>query len=426
MKILIIEAHTAANIGSGALVEDSLLLLKKRYPDAAIEILAQNPESIYNLTGLPTHGELITIPTHQPAWMQIIWLIRTGMWMFFHTFFTLLSKIGITVDEKLYTYSGNTRTGLRKIQEADMVVSIGAERINDNFYKLILFSLYMLCTVKMKGKYLILFPQTIGPFHFTITRWLATKVLNWCDLVYVRDERSYNTVLEIGVNGDHVIRTCDVAIIQKAVSPEKAWELLGKQGVAKDERPTITISAMKWFYFKAEGSSRYEDYCRAIAAVADEFVEKHQARIVFVATNVRTQSCRDDDIATSQEIKALMKHQGSAFIPDMLYSPAELKGLLGVMDLCMVTRMHACILATGIHTPTMSINYQFKLKEYMLQMGLGEYQIDIDKVTTPDLMALAEKAWKERDSMRKILEEKVAYWAKNLDESMSRLPDVVK
>ncbi len=424
MKILVIEAYTAANIGSGALVEDSITLLKKRYPDAEMEILAQNPESIYNLTGLPTYGELITFPLNQPKWVQVLWLIRTSIWMFFHTFFSLLSKVGITVAEHLYTYNGNTKTALKKMQEADMVVSIGAERINDNFYKMIFFSLYILCVAKLKKKFLVLFPQTIGPFHFTVTRWLSAKVLSWCDMVYVRDQRSYDTVMAIGVKGNQVIRTCDVALIQPPVSSENAWKLLAEKGINKDENPLIAISVMQWFYFKAEGGSRYEDYCKAIAETADSFIENKKARIAFVATNVRVQGCRDDDIAAARAIKALMKHQESAFILDVLYSPSELKGVLGVMDLCIVTRMHACILGTSIHAPTMSINYQFKLKEYMQQMGLGDYQIDIDVVDAKSLMPLAEKAWADRDKIRAILEEKVAYWVNNLQESMAKLPDI--
>ena len=51
MKILIVEAYTAANIGSGALVENAVRLLQENFPGCSIEILAQSPESIEKLIG---------------------------------------------------------------------------------------------------------------------------------------------------------------------------------------------------------------------------------------------------------------------------------------------------------------------------------------------------------------------------------------
>ena len=425
MKILIIEAYSAANVGSGALVENSVSLLKKNFPGAEIEILAQAPPSIAALTGLPTYHELITLPLGKSRFEQVLWLLRTGIWMFFHTLFALLHRLGITVSEHLYTYNKETLTALRKLKAADMVVSVGAERINDNFYKAILFSLFMLCVAKGYGKPLVLFPQTIGPFHFALTRWLSARVLSWCNLVFVRDQRSLETVQELGVSSEKVIRTCDVAVIQPAIDKEKAWELLEKAGIPNNGKPVLGISAMKWSYIKAEGKSGYQDYCRAVATVADEMIAQQGVRVAFIATNILSQGCREDDVAAAQDIIALMQHKPETVILDTVYSPAELKGIAGQMDLCMVTRMHACIFCTGIHTPTVSINYQFKLKEYMTQMGLGEYTVDLDRVDVASLRKITTAGWENRTEMRKTLEESVNHWSADLHTNITKITEII-
>jgi polysaccharide pyruvyl transferase WcaK-like protein len=423
MKILIIEAYSAANIGSGALVENSIRLLRKNFPGADIDVLAQTPESIHKLTGAPCHYELISLPLGQPRMKQVLWLGITSLWMFVHVLAVLLKRIGIAVPITLYTFNPRTLTAVRKVREADMVVSVGAERINDNFYKAIIFSLYMLWMVQTYGKFLVLFPQTIGPFHFKLTRFLSARVLSGCDLVFLRDQKSYDIIKAIGVNGPDIINTCDVAVLQPAIDASSAKSLLSEAGVPVDERPLVGMSVMQWSYVKAQGGSGYKEYTRAIAATADEFIASKGVRVLFIATNIRTEGCREDDVAAAQDIMALMQHREGATILDRVYTPSQLKGIMGLLELCLVTRMHACIFSTGIFTPTASINYQFKLKEYMTLMGLGDYTVDIDVVTTEQLLALMERAWQDRAKNREVLRRVITDWSANLEAEMAKLPD---
>ena len=423
MRILIIEAYSAANIGSGALVENSVRLLQENFSGAEIEVLAQTPESIHKLTGLPCFHELISLPLGQSRLKQIVWLSKTGLWMSVHAVAVLLRTIGIPVPESLYTFNARTLAAVRKVKEADMVVSVGAERINDNFYKAILFSLYMLWMVQTYRKFLVLFPQTIGPFHFRLTRFFSARVLKRCDVIYLRDHKSYEIIKEIGVDGPNVINTCDVAVLQVAIGREEAWSLLAQCNVKNEGKPLVGMSVMQWSYVKSEGKSGYGEYTRAIAAAADWFIEEKGVHVLFVATNVLTEGCREDDVAAAKDILALMRRQEGATILNRVFTPSQMKGIMGVLDLCLVTRMHACIFSTGIFTPTASINYQFKLKEYMRLMGLTDYTVDIDGVTTENLRELLERAWRDRRRNRDVLGRKITFWDANLRKEMGELPE---
>ncbi|WP_028319114.1 polysaccharide pyruvyl transferase family protein [Desulfobulbus elongatus] len=423
MNILIIEAYSAANIGSGALVENSVRLLKENFPGANIEVLAQTPESIHKLTGLPCAHELISLPLGQSRPRQMMWLLRTGLWMTMHALAVFLRGKRLPLPESLYTFDADTLAAIQKIKAADMVVSVGAERINDNFYKAILFSLYMLWVVQTYKKYLVLFPQTIGPFHFRATRFLSKKILNTCDVLFLRDQKSGEIVKEMGISGPVIVNTCDVAVLQPAVDPEEARGLLNEFNVPEREQPLVGMSVMRWSYIKAQGTSGYEEYKRAIATVADEFIGQKGVRVLFIATNVLVEGCREDDVAAARDIMALMRNKDEATILGRVYSPAQMKGIMGLLDLCLVTRMHACIFSTGICTPTAAINYQFKLEEYMRLMGLGEYTVDIDKVTTDNLRALMERAWADRSVTREILKSNITAKSANLKAEMARLPE---
>ncbi len=421
-KILIIDAYTDGNIGSGALVENSANLLKQNFRDAQIRIMAQFPDHMHHFTGLHASHELIVMPFKKPRSTQVLWLLKTAVWMGVHAFALGLRRWGGSIPPQRYTRDVRKLRALEEIAGADLVASVGAERINDNFYQVILFALYMLWVVQANGKFLVLFPQTIGPFHFRLTRFLSKKILSGCDLIYLRDARSSDTVRELGVSKPPVLDTCDVALLQPAAPGTRAKSILAEAGVPLDGKSLVGISAMKWDYFKARGKSRYEDYRRAVAGVADDFVENHDARILFLATNVPVHGCRENDVEVAEEIRALMRNRDRAYLISRLCTPAEMKSIMGLLEICLVTRMHACIFATGILTPTFSINYQFKLKEYMNMIGLGEYTIDIDQVTYEGLREISEKAWKDREEMRGRLVERIAFWRRNLESEMRKLP----
>ena len=113
--------------------------------------------------------------------------------------------------------------------------------------------------------------------------------------------------------------------------------------------------------------------------------------------------CREDDVAVARDIISRMRHSDRAYSVEKLFTPAQMKAVMGRLEMCLVTRMHACILSTGINTPTCSINYQFKLHEYMKLVGLGDYTIDIDEVSYDRLKSLVERTWEQRSAMRATL-----------------------
>ena len=175
----------------------------------------------------------------------------------------------------------------------------------------------------------------------------------------------------------------------------------------KDDKPLVGISALQWSYVKAEGNSRYTEYKKAIATIADEFIKNKSVHILFIATNILTEGCREDDVRTAKDILALMRHEKKATILNRVYTPAQIKGIMGFLELCLVTRMHAwSSFSTGIYTPTASINYQFKLQEYMKLMGLADYTVDIDLLTTENLRVLMARAWQDRVMNRDVLKNK--------------------
>lgn len=81
-----------------------------------------------------------------------------------------------------------------------------------------------------------------------------------------------------------------------------------------------------------------------------------------------------------------MKHNKRVTNIHRVLTPIEMATLFTQCHFSIVTRMHAAILCSGAgNKPVIAINYLYKLREYMKNIGFEKYSIDIDYVNEIDL-----------------------------------------
>jgi polysaccharide pyruvyl transferase WcaK-like protein len=416
-KILLIEAYTDANIGSGALVENSVKLLRKKYPDSEIRVMAHYPNAFATLCQVEAVPDFFFYPFGRSRIQQFFWLIRTVFWM------------AVIYAQLVVRGPYGVRFFKNKIKDllwADTVVSVGAERINDKFIKNIVFSLYTYLIVKKMKKKMVLFPCTIGPFLFRWTKWLTVRVLRMVDIIFTRDDLSYEAVCTMpGLDHEKVINTSDVAVIQTQIPADTARKMIGVQ----ESDQIVGISAIKWTYVANSIEtpySNYKSYVRQMAKLADTIISKHKVTVVFYPTNYPLNGCREDDLSTAREIVELMSYKNRTHIIDFLPSPSQLKGMLACSNVNITTRMHACIFSTGAVVPTISVNYLFKIKEYMKSIGLKNFSIDIEQFNADLCLAAFNILWNDQEKWRKIIQESLIEKQQRLFTSLERLDPVIK
>jgi polysaccharide pyruvyl transferase WcaK-like protein len=420
--ILIFEAYTDANIGSGALVENTVNLLRAKYPDAEIKIMAHYPDA-FHYEGVESLPDAYEYPYLKPRWVQVIWFAKTIIWL------TAAYLQAFLLKSKPYPLF---REKVRLFQWADLAVSVGAERMNDKFINIQIFSGLVLGLLKAMGKKVVFFPSTIGPFFYWPTTWMSSNFLRRLDLVYTRDHQSTQTCLDIlKLDPAKVIETADVAVLQAQENPQSSWELLETfRGFALPAKtPVVGLSVLEWTYRanKVETQySNYESYIRQMVILADTLVERYGVQIAFFPTNYRVHGCRDNDVATSQEVWEKMKHKDSAFVINRLTTPSQFKGMLACSRVNIVTRMHACILSTGAGIPTLSVNYLFKLREYMESLGLAEFSVDIEEFNAADLLAAFDKMWNDRDGWALQVRTAIERKKESLQKALNRMDEFIQ
>lgn len=384
MHIVITECGSAANIGSMALIENAMNIARRIDSQCALTILTSDVDRVRkSLNSNPSNKDveikfdLFKFPEGTNL-HKIIWLFNNVLWI------VIVRLLCLITSKPHFLLYGRKADVLQTISKADYVICIGAERINDVYYKTAYLSLEALDIYeKMRAK-LVHFSLTIGPIFYKSTYKKAAKVLNKSLVIFVRDQKSYDLLKELNVSKPQIVNSYDIAILQQKLPNYDGDRLFTELGIDKNNK-YVCVSVIDWLFRKAKGPVRQAEYNQSVAQTLDYIIEKYNIKIVFTPTVVGIYKV--DDVTAAKNIMTLMKHKNEVTAIEKLLSPQELATVFSHCYFSIVTRMHAAILCTGAgNRPIIAINYLYKLREYMKNIGFEEYSIDIDYTNTSDLI----------------------------------------
>jgi len=108
------------------------------------------------------------------------------------------------------------------------------------------------------------------------------------------------------------------------------------------------------------------------------------------------------------------KNQDKFYICREDLSPSEIKSLIANMDYFVGTRMHSNIFATSMCVPTTAIAYEKKTNGIMETVGLEDYIIEINDITSDDLFNKVEKMISNAKIIRKQLKNRIGEVRKDI------------
>lgn len=395
MNILIVDAFSAQHIGNAALVDSTLEQLKSKFPQAQFTILAFDPASIADLCGCRTIETLMGKSLAGYSRLKKVgWIIREGLWMFLNTLnFCILKRMHLFINPYRYSFSSQKRSAIKAYLDADIVISVSGEALQDRLWKSIPFFLHAYWMAHKMGKVVAIFPQSIGPIKRKFVKFIVRYVLNQCDLVFPRDYLSLRTVQQLGIHTGKVYLVPDVAVNQPYVSSSEAKQLLRANGVKLNRRPLVgvTISMCK-----------EKDYQKCLLVIKDlcHFItEDMKGTVVLFSPNMPLRGEASDwELAQALYQSLLIKE--NVVLLSRTYTPREFKGMLGELDLFISTRMHASILATMIGTPTITINTQPKIRGYMEMIHQEARACEVKDFTIEKAKELVEDTLRDNNQVR--------------------------
>ena len=274
---------------------------------------------------------------------------------------------------------------------------------NPLFYFLILLS-FIIPFAKLCGKKVICFCVGIGPLDTKAGRALARMVCDMSDAVMVREQSSYDLLVDIGVRKELLEIYADAAFINTPSSDKKTNEILSEMGISTSKDIVgINVNTYIDLWLRKTESLDREKFTAEFALAVDTVIEKLGVQVVFTLTQVM-------DIRIADEIRAKVKNKSMVFVISNKYlTNHDIMGVMGKMQLFVGMRLHSLILSSAMYVPVLGLAYAPKVRHFMKMLGMEDSIFELDGISGESLasaiIAVYDKRAKYREKMTPVIDE---------------------
>jgi len=403
MNILIVNVHSALNIGDDAIMRTTIKELEEAFPSAAITVAANDPVSWEKYAQIEVVGSLCT-------WVADC---RLGKWrsrLYLMPIYLIL-LIFLMLAFRLFRLEFSFRNRekqrlLRAYYEADLLLSCGG----GNFYAhhraspALFWALATLAFGIGLGKKVVMLPQSIGPIEGGIQRRLARMVFSRVRTIMVRESISLNFVQNVlKINQVKTIQLPDLAFgFSKSIRPLKKSPAFEHATFSLG----ITIINREAQNDQFERQDIYED---AIIAASTMLAEERGAHTYLFVQCYGPSPDQDDRQIASVICDRMRKHTEQVSVLGDFDDAREIMSDFGQMECIIATRMHTAVFALINTIPVVLVGYQPKSRGLMKSFGLSDYYIDIEDVSTERLIDLVEDVLANRGAIQRQISAQMDY-----------------
>ena len=315
-------------------------------------------------------------------------------------------KFGVKADRRMHLWDI-----LRAVWKCDMLLSGGGSLLQDaTSSRSILYYLFILRLAQFLGKRTFIYSQGIGPIHAPRNRRMTAHVLRRTDSIVVRDSKSRDLLLELGVPDSLIHVTADPVIRVKAPGPELGMRILEEEGCPRKPGKLAVGWAVK---------SRKPDlqFLHEIERCVKWLQETYGADSVLIPF------FHDEDFAVCEAVAGHL--DGQAGCLRRKYLSEETLSIIGCMDVLVGVRLHSLIYAAVMGVPMIGVSYDPKVDSFLASIdqpthftvsdfSLEKFQVvfrdtlehreDIRNTTRQNLEQLITKLDKNEELIQEIME----------------------
>lgn len=399
--MLIINVHSALNLGDDAIMVATLQKIAHIYPNCQVTAAVGDPKSwrkYHTITVLPSLAHWGGDPA-RGAWRKRLWMLP----------FQLLILCGIAIAYRHFHIRVRILPGwlqqlLTAYYDADLVLSCGG----GNFYAYRRFSpAFFWTTLSVAfaiwlGKSVLMLPQSFGPIVGNAQRLFLVQVLNRVKALFVRDECSIAFLqTELPRLRIHPHLLPDLAFYLVATERVSTWN-----GAHDNQDLHIAITAIDFQqqnpHFLLQAA--YED---ALVHFARRLADTRPIQIHVVAQCTGPSADQDDRVVAARVYSRLRDQHVAATLVNEIKDALDLMHYYQRMSAVIGTRMHSGILALAIGVPVVLIGYQPKTLGMMEMVGLSRYALAIDAISADQLFALVDELLQNRHQITPAITERV-------------------
>jgi colanic acid/amylovoran biosynthesis protein len=401
-KILLINIHASENAGDAAGLEMCIKSLESAFPRATITIPMNKPDLRYQerdperVRILPSIGAHCGSDRDERRFGRQIWeLVRLLM-------VTLPAAFSYRGWRRLPPWTPEGwRDLLLSYAEADLVVSCSGNifAMTARWGLPFIIAAYTVAYALLLRKPFYVMPQSIGPFSSPWQAAVLRRLYSHAGIVMLREPLSLRLAGDIGLPAGRLRLTADPAFALPTVAPDPDSAYV--QAIEEHEGPRLGVTAINRLLRRVDAEA-WERYESALAYSLGNFIREFGGQVIFFP-QVTGPSEREDDRVAARRIKQRMGNPSQVILCEEALPPTVLKGLYGMVDAFVGTRMHSAIFAVSMEVPTLFIEYLSKTRGLVEMLGQEEWCIEVTQITDDLLWSKLKALWERRAEVRQEL-----------------------
>lgn len=266
-------------------------------------------------------------------------------------------------------------------------------------------------------KKVAVFSQSIGPFFHTLSKLIAKLVLNKTDLIIVREPITFEYLRRLGIRKSKLVMAADAAFLLPSIPKHVAESIIAKESGKISEKPLIGIVTSqiiyKWMFPNCKDlGKKYNLYTESMAKIVDHVVEKFNSNVLLISQCIGRYARHDDRIA-AEEVFRKVNRKERVIVVHGMYSPQEIKGLIGCCELVISAKMHSAIAAATMGIPLVVLSYSSKtLGIFGGRLGSPELVVYAGNSKPEELfteiVSRVDSVWRDRKAISRKLSAKSA------------------
>lgn len=401
MNFLLVGHAGSYNRGCEAIVQATLMMIKKEFREPSITISAFK----YHANEQSRYGEDVKIV---PAYMEGKKMRFSSAW------FTKQALRLIGIDKR---WQMIYQPIISELKNADVVLSIGGDNYTDDYGSLKYF-LDINKLVKIYKKKFVIWGASIGPFSDRENISNIANSLKLADLITVRESKSMAYLNEIGVI-NNVKLVADPAFILP-VSEVSGMEYLDE---SKNKLLGFNISPL---ILKCTEKL----YNTAVTVECIKFLKKVLSETnhnVLLIPHVIHKDCDKNDHLILEDIYKRFVSSGRVYLISSQYNAMETKYIISKCDFFIGARTHSTIASLSTCVPTISIGYSLKSQGINKDIfGHEDYLLKIGELNTDSLFGKFTLMTKKEAGIRNLLYQKIPEIQKRAWDNVKYLCELLK
>lgn len=258
----------------------------------------------------------------------------------------------------------------------------------------------------VKGS-IVQFPQTFGPFKSPVARRMARYLLRSSALIVARDMTSQRVAQELVGSSRNVLLSPDVAFSLEAIRPEHPELEPPLSGQVPSGVVGINVNGLMYHggYTRNNMFGLKMDYPGFLRKLLLGLLEEQSQEVWLVPhTYAADGDVESDPDASRQLLNSLPGElRKRVRIVTAEYDQHQVKGVIGMCDFFIGSRMHSCIAALSQGIPCVGVAYSRKFQGVFESVGMEDWVVDGREANDEEAVRRILLLYAKRDDVREKL-----------------------